>query len=378
VYPIVPPEETPPTSAVSHVNPAVEFAARLHAITPRVFVAFAFLGLNVLVFLAMIATGVSTMEPTTHDLLRWGADFGPSTITGGQWWRLFSSMFLHIGIVHLAFNMFVLYQIGPFVERLVGNGGFFIAYLVSGLIGGLASLAWDPYAVGAGASGAIFGLYGVLLGFLMLSERESIPAETLASLQKSALIFIGYNVVFGVLHKGTDLAAHAGGLIAGFFCGLVLSIPLTVSNRRKRVLRNAIVAIGGTAITVAAALAVPRPVDLRAEVKNFAGIEKKTLDAYSEIFTRARTEKLTGDQMADAIEKDVLPDWMREHDSLAKLKKLPENQERLVSSLMNYMELRQQGWTITVQGLRRNNVNLLQQGGAKQHEADEALKKIGL
>jgi rhomboid protease GluP len=114
-------------------------------------------------------------------LIAWGANYGPDTITNGQWWRLLTSMFLHIGIVHLAFNMIVLLQIGPFVERLVGNVGFLIVYFVSGFAGNVTSLVWNPYTVSAGASGAIFGLYGLLLGFLLMSRRDSIPTDVLAA-----------------------------------------------------------------------------------------------------------------------------------------------------------------------------------------------------
>jgi membrane associated rhomboid family serine protease len=148
-------------------------------------------------------------------------------------------MFLHIGIIHLAFNTLVFFQIGPFVERLVGNVGFVTAYFASGIVGSVTSLAWHPYTVSAGASGAIFGLYGVLLGFFLMSKRDSIPAELISSLSKGALLFLGYNVVYGVIHEGTDLADHAGGLAAGFLCGLVLSTPLTVEHKRRRLVRSA-------------------------------------------------------------------------------------------------------------------------------------------
>src|ERR1035438_6202337 len=85
-----------------------EFGARLEAITPSVLITPVLVGFNVLLFLVMLLNGVPLFEPTTGSLLQWGANYGPSTITDGQWWRLGSSMFLHIGIIHLAFNMFVL------------------------------------------------------------------------------------------------------------------------------------------------------------------------------------------------------------------------------------------------------------------------------
>src|SRR6202011_2677222 len=111
-------------------------------------------------FVAMVATGVHWLSPTTADLIKWGADYGPRT-TAGEWWRLGSSMFLHLGIIHIAFNMVVLWDIGRFTERLLGNAGFLIVYVLSGLFGSLASVLINPHIPSAGASGAVFGLYGV-------------------------------------------------------------------------------------------------------------------------------------------------------------------------------------------------------------------------
>ena len=75
----------------------------------------------------MVASGVDLLRPASDALIAWGANFGPKT-TGGQWWRLFASVFLHIGAIHLAFNMYVLWSVGHFVERLVGNAGFLVLY----------------------------------------------------------------------------------------------------------------------------------------------------------------------------------------------------------------------------------------------------------
>jgi rhomboid protease GluP len=184
--------DRPPARPVRDVR--AEFGAQLHAITPSVLITPILVGFNVLVFVAMLIGGVHIFEPTIASLLQWGADYGPSTVTEGQWWRLVSSMFLHLGLMHLAFNMFVLWQAGQFIERLLGHASFLIVYMVSGLAGAMVSLAWHPYVVSAGASGAIFGLYGALLGYLAL-QRAAIPAEVLAPLAKSAILFVGYNLV---------------------------------------------------------------------------------------------------------------------------------------------------------------------------------------
>ena len=187
-------------------------------------ITIALIAINVLVFLAMGVSGVSLTEPTPLDVVRWGGDFGPLTVGAHQYWRLLTSCFLHFGIIHIAFNMFVLYQIGPFIETVFGRARYVVIYLCAGLFGSLVSVWIHPMSVGAGASGAIFGLYGALFGFLLIQRRSLNPAVT-RSIAKSAGIFLLYNLVYGVMSRTTDLSAHFGGLIAGFVVGMLLVRP---------------------------------------------------------------------------------------------------------------------------------------------------------
>ena len=179
--------------------------------------------LNVLVFLGMAVSGVSLTEPTALQLVHWGANYGPLTISG-QWWRLLSACFLHIGFIHIAFNMYVLYQVGPFTERLFGPWRYLVVYLAAGIGGNLLGLYLHPNIVSAGASGAIFGVYGGLLAFL-LRQRGIIRPEAARSVGQSALIFLGYNLVYGLASAHTDLTAHIGGLGVGFVFGYALATP---------------------------------------------------------------------------------------------------------------------------------------------------------
>ena len=112
---------------------------------------------NVVAFILMALTGASFMDPSADSLTAWGANYGPLTLNG-QSWRMFTSLFLHFGLIHLLMNMIVLANIGPFIESLSGSTAFATLYLVAGLGGSAASLAWHPWTVSAGASGAIFGL----------------------------------------------------------------------------------------------------------------------------------------------------------------------------------------------------------------------------
>jgi len=176
----------------------------------------------VAIYAAMVATGVSAFNPAPPMVLAWGASFGPSVVYDHQAWRLFTCMFLHFGLVHLLMNMYCLATAGPLVERFFGHLGFAALYVLSGLGGSIASLWVHPTYIGAGASGAIFGIFGGLLGYLAVRHRE-VPLALLKPMRNGAVAFIGYNMLFGLGIPGIDMAAHLGGLVSGFFCGLLLT-----------------------------------------------------------------------------------------------------------------------------------------------------------
>src|SRR5438034_1313685 len=142
------PPAAPPAASLD------EFRRALFTRTPRAWVTPTMIVLNVAVFVAMVANGVSALAPTSASLIRWGADFGPRT-TGGQSWRLLTNTFVHIGLPHIAMNMIALWQSGRMVERLLGNLGFAVTYLLAGLCGSIVSTLSHPFTVSAGASGAI-------------------------------------------------------------------------------------------------------------------------------------------------------------------------------------------------------------------------------
>ena len=210
-------------------------------------VTYTLIAANIAVFLAMVVRGVSITDPRIDALLNWGADFGP-LVHHGEWWRIFTSMFLHIGIMHLLMNMYVLLIIGMLTERLFGHTGFLVLYLLAGIGGSFASLTLHPDLVSAGASGAIFGLYGGLFGFLLM-DRRALPGRLIKSQVTSAGIFVFYNLIYG-LKPGVDIAAHGGGLVAGFVFGAALTLPLP-SEAGARLRRNAVVGICGVGAALA-------------------------------------------------------------------------------------------------------------------------------
>ncbi|MGI9103406.1 MAG: rhomboid family intramembrane serine protease [Terriglobales bacterium] len=177
--------------------------------------------INVLVFALMVLKGASFTQPTSDQILRWGANFGPLTLDR-QWWRLLTAMFVHIGIVHLAVNMWCLWQLGGMAEHLYGRRSFLWLYLLTGLAASLASLIRNPVVVTAGASGAIFGVAGALIATLYLAKLPA-PRNELRISLVSLVVFAAFNLVYGIRQGGVDNGAHVGGFIAGLLLGTALS-----------------------------------------------------------------------------------------------------------------------------------------------------------
>ncbi len=262
----------------------------LHRITPRVWVTPALVILCLAGFGFELARGVSLQSPTGGQLLAVGGQFGPS-FAEGEWWRALTHMFLHAGPLHLAFNMWAFYSVGPLTERIFGNKAFLAIYVLSGIGGTLTSLAWSPMSVGVGASGAIFGVYGALLAFVLL-HRGVFPVEYLAQQRNSIIGFIGYNVVFGLSQKNTDMAAHAGGLVTGALVGAALGRD--VLNPSGHLARRLSGAMGVVALLLFAGysvrtrlLAVP---EIEAERTAKAGIAQLEAKQYAQAiasFSRA-------------------------------------------------------------------------------------------
>ncbi|HET8637713.1 MAG TPA: rhomboid family intramembrane serine protease [Acidobacteriaceae bacterium] len=224
-------------------------------------------GINCAVYLAMFLSGVSFWDPTIRDLIHWGANNGTLVLGYGQWWRLITAMFVHVGIIHIATNIWCLWNLGLLAEPLMGPFGVAAAYLMTGFAGNLLSIAVHPGmpggphgVVGAGASGAIFGLAGVLI-VLLKSPLLPLPKVELNRLRRSVIFFafinlaIGLYTVVGPSPIRIDNMAHLG----GFLSGLALGVPLVPKIGAAKPLferRRRLGVWGGTFLLVLLAFAV--------------------------------------------------------------------------------------------------------------------------
>jgi len=183
------------------------------------------IAVNALVFLAMAFTGSSPIEPNIPDLIKWGANDGLATLLF-QPWRMLTSNYVHIGLLHIALNMWCLWSLGILAEKIFDRWTYFLVYTFCGITGSLVSIVLHPIRVGAGASGAIFGMAGALISALYLGHLPIHPSA-LKSTLKSLLSFAGYNLFFGAVVPAIDNTAHIGGLLCGLALGTALAPHLT-------------------------------------------------------------------------------------------------------------------------------------------------------
>ncbi len=219
------------------------------------------LAINIAVFLWMLTHGVSVSSPTPDQLMHYGANNSVSVLNG-EWYRLLTATFVHIGAIHIATNMWCLWNLGLLGEPLIGPFGLVAVYVLTGVAGNLLTVAWDVgYAhlnrlpldqvagVGAGASGAVFGIAGILI--VLLSNRKlPIPWPELKRLRKSVIQFAAINLVIGastsfalvgnLIHLRIDNTAHLGGFFGGLALGPGL-IPAMTAGRARYLARQRIV-----------------------------------------------------------------------------------------------------------------------------------------
>ena len=179
-------------------------------------VTYIIMAICIILFILMELSGGSTNSQT---LLKYGANLDV-LVKNGEYYRLFTCIFLHIGIMHLLCNMYSLYIIGREVENLFGKIKYIIIFILRGIFGSIMSLAFTHNTISAGASGAIFGLLGALLYFGM--HYRTYLGE---AIKRSIIPIIVVNLIIGFFAEGIDLAAHIGGLVGGVLVAMMVGVP---------------------------------------------------------------------------------------------------------------------------------------------------------
>lgn len=184
------------------------------------------IGINVLIFILMFVFGGLSAFNDPRILLIFGAQYGP-LVADGQWIRLITSMFVHGGFLHILFNMFALFYFGNVVEKVYGPYKYFSVFMISGVVGNILTQLIIPGSFSVGASGAIFGLIGLLFG---AGFRDDTPTMLRGMTGTALLPIILINVFLGFTSQSINNFAHLGGLAAGFTFGWLTPIKFSTSS----------------------------------------------------------------------------------------------------------------------------------------------------
>lgn len=360
-----------------HATPAPDLASLLHTPAARSPVTLALLVINLLVFLAMLLNGAGLWHTATAVPLQWGANFGPAT-QDGQWWRLGSALFLHFGVVHLALNMWALWDVGRLIEQLFGRWRFIMLYLGSGIVGNLLSLAWQGnQAVSGGASGAIFSLYGALLVFL-LRERAQVNKSEFRWMFGASSAFIMLALVMGWMVPGIDNAAHLGGLVAGALFGLALARRWTRQSPRPQAVR-AVAAAALVAAVLGLIAQLPAPSyrlgeELRAReaINQFLAQDQRISQQWESLLGQGQEERLSFDQLAGRIDDNVTTPYQQSFEQLAGLHlDAGAPSAQTLEILRAYAALRTDASQALAEGLRGRDAKKIRQALEAARQAPE-------
>ena len=397
-------------AARRHAEPE-PFRDALRERTPWPLVMPALVAVNVLVFLMM---GWGSTEQET--LVGWGASFGPRT-TNGEWWRLVASMFVHSGMFQLLVNCAALVQLGLILERLVGHITFGAVYVAAGVLASLVSLSDYPLAVSVGASGAIFGLYGLLLASTAWTaiNRPSVPAAegkpspgstfgfsdiarteraevaetgeadrspgevnqgvtiTLTAARRLApiaAIFFLYNLASGALGSGAEVAGFA----AGFICGVVLTRGVSAST--PPVPRVAITMAVTLVVAVVSAVPLRGMADVRPEISRVLAVEESTASVYRGAVAQFKLGAVSADALAQVIERKITPELHAVQARLKTLGRVPPEHQPLVANAEEYLKLRDESWRLRAAALHKSSMPALRKAETAERASLEALERI--
>ncbi len=314
--------------------------------TKGYFVTPVIININIAVFILMILMGVNAFFPDGESLVKWGANFRPSTLDG-EWWRLITNCFLHIGVLHLLMNMYALIYIGLLLEPYLGKARFAAAYLLTGIFASVASLCWHDLTISAGASGAIFGMYGVFLAMLTTNLIEKSARKALMT---SIVIFVGYNL-FNGFKDGIDNAAHIGGLISGLVIGYAYFPGLKKAKDIKlKYITIGILSVVILSVSVITYNQIPNDIGkYESGMKEFSAMEEKAMEVYK------LPENISNEKILSEV-KNGLHYWDESIKLLNELDRLnlPEEIHERNKKMLQYCDLRVKSYNLIYKTISEN------------------------
>jgi membrane associated rhomboid family serine protease len=348
------------------------FDEMLRARTGRLVVTPLLVALNTIVFMRMLVGSGALDDMQT--LVAWGGNFAIRT-TNDEWWRLLGSTFVHAGLFHFLTSMAALVSLGLLLERAVGRIAFATIYLAAGLLASVVSL-WttSPTSVSVGSSGAVFGIYGLLLAswvWALVSRPEvGVPLITVKRLAAGAVPFLLYNLFSDSLGTTSEMAGFATGFVSG------LIVARGVGREKPSAARAAWVIAAASVILVLAAMPLRGIIDFRPEVARITAVEARTASAYDEAVANFRLGRIPAKGLIQLIDRTIMPELEAVRARVAGLRGVPQEQVPLVAAAQEYVQLRQASWRRRAEGLLKSNTTILRDADQRERTALEAFRKM--
>jgi membrane associated rhomboid family serine protease len=348
------------------------FRDALRARTPWAIVTPLVIALNVGVFVGMLFGEGPLSEPQT--LIAWGASFGPRT-TNGEWWRLVTSLFVSGGVLSLIVTIAGLAQVGIILERLVGTMAFAAVYVTAGVLATILDLSAHPVGISAGASGAVFGAYGLLLATLIwgLLRRSAVtfPLMAMIRIAPGVALFLLYHLDPSA--GGFARPAQAA-MAVGFAAGL--GLEMGVADRKPPMRRIAIATAAVLAIAVVTAAPLRGLADVRPELARVVAMEDRTAGAYETAVARFRDGRMDAAALSQMIDRSIVPEVHAAQGRLTSLSGVPAEHQPLVARAGEYLRLRSESWRLRIEGLRKTNMRKLREAERVERASLEVLQPI--
>ena len=350
---------------------ADDFGDALAARTRRPFLTAALVVCNLVMFVLMVAAPGSVGDPET--LLRWGASVGPVT-ANGEWWRLVTATFVHAGVIPLIVDLIAFTQVALLVERMFGQVALAVIYVAAAAFSGAICLWSQPLAITSGASGAVFGIYGLLVALVVRGTWQRspsrVPLRVVRRLAPAAAIFIGYYMADG----GPLWSAGLAAFVVAFAVGLALTRD--VAERKPATPR--VIWLATTPLSIAMMLVAPLNgmTDVRTEIANLVAVDAQTSAIYLAATEQFKRGALKAESLALLIDRSIVPKLEAGRVRLNAVAGVPQQQRRLVDGANEYVRLRCESWALRATALHKANMRLLRDADQKERESLDALEKI--
>ena len=306
-------------------------------------------------------------------LVGWGATFGPRT-TNGEWWRLLTAVFLHQNVFALVIDLAVILQLGFVVELVFGHLAFGLVFIAAGLAANTVHLAGHPVAVRTGASGGLYGLYGLLIVWAVrgawTSSELAIPRPGYRLLVPVACVF----VLTSIAPDSGGVMANAAALTVGLISGLTLAVAIQETSPAP--IRMAAIA-ASTVITIVL-MGVPSmgTTDVRPEIARVLGLESRTAAPYETTRAQFKRGAMSLEALARSIDRQILPIVLEEEERLSHLHGVPPEHRALVADAERYVRLRRESWELRARALHSSSMTGLRLADAKERESLDVLEKL--